>query len=423
MKKILLSITLLTGMTLNAQNRCLTHEHHEQLQQTDPNTVLRQQQLQQFTENWVQNHPAQTKSRAAIYTIPVVVHVVYNTAGQNVSDAQIQTQIDVLNEDFQLMNADSLQPAHPFWQYTANSQIEFCLATTDPFGNATSGITRTQTQVSSFDGNGDVKFSSTGGVDNWDPTKYLNLWVCDLSASGGTLGYAAFPSDLSTYPAEDGVVIHYECFGTIGTAGQGSFQYNHLGRTATHEVGHWLNLFHIWGDNQPNCGDDLVADTEPADDSNSGFPTFPVDPFNQCGTGANGEMYMNYMDYVDDDAMVMFTAGQAQRMHAALNGPRAALLQSNGCSAPLSLDEAVFAPMFNVFPNPSNGEFTVNFQQEIGLGSKMEVYDVLGKTVRSIVLSNQLTQKLDLSNLNEGVYYLRLHSDRVSKSHKIVISK
>ncbi|MEZ4936732.1 MAG: T9SS type A sorting domain-containing protein [Crocinitomicaceae bacterium] len=423
MKKILLSMTILAGLQATAQNKCLSHDHHEQMVQFDPNTAIRKQQMEDFTNQWIQNHSGNAKSRAAIYTIPVVVHVVYNTAGQNVSDAQILTQIDVLNKDFQLMNSDSLQPSHPFWQYTANSQIEFCLASRDPQGNFTTGITRTQTQVVSFNGNGDVKFSSTGGADNWDPTQYLNLWVCDLGASGGTLGYATFPSDLQSYPAEDGVVIHYECFGTIGTAGQGNYQYNHLGRTATHEVGHWLNLSHIWGDNQPNCGDDFVADTEPCDEPNSGYPSFPLDPNNPCGTGPNGEMYMNYMDYVDDDAMVMFTFGQSQRMHAALNGPRNAITSSNGCGAPLGIEESLFAQSFELYPNPNKGQFTIQFPMENSIGAEIKVYNLVGAEVKTISVSKMKTVQADLSNLEDGVYYLKMNSSKAGIAKKIVINR
>lgn len=423
MKKLLLSVFGLLALTAGAQEKCSAHSLHEQKLMEDPSLVVKQQQLEDFTANWIQSHPVIGKERNAIYRIPVVVHVVYNTAGQNISDAQIQSQIDILNDDFQLMNADSLQPSHPFWAYTANTQIEFCLASQDPNGNYTTGVTRTQTSVSSFNGDGSVKFSAYGGVDNWDPTKYLNLWVCDLGASGGTLGYASFPSDLSTYPAEDGVVIHHQAFGDIGTAGDGGFAANDLGRTATHEVGHWLNLFHIWGDNQPNCGDDLVADTEPCDEPNYGIPSFPLDANNPCGTGADGEMFMNYMDYVDDQAMVMFTFGQSSRMHAAINGPRSGLLTTTGCDAPLSVDEQIFAESFEVYPNPSSGSFTVQFQKNLPKGSEILVYNLVGELVKTISLTNELKHTLDLTDLADGVYYANLKSDKVVKSKKIIIAR
>ena len=258
---ILIFLVLTMGMNINAQvEKCATMQVFEKRTQSDPATLLRMQQTEMEAQTWIsQNnnllkHKNQPKS-GALVTIPVVVHVLYNNQTENVSYEQIMSQIDGLNEDFRLLNSDSLDDTHPFWWYTADTEIEFCLASIDPNGNATTGITRTFTNITGFTGDGSEKFTSLGGKDNWDPTKYLNIWVCDLSGAGTLLGYAAFPSDLTAYPDEDGVVIHYQAFGYIGTAGTGGFSGNDLGRTGTHEVGHWLNLRHIWGDDF--CGDDF----------------------------------------------------------------------------------------------------------------------------------------------------------------------
>ena len=144
----------------------------------------------------------------------------------------------------------------------------------------------------------------------WPANRYLNLWVCTLG--GGLLGYAQFPGG----PARtDGVVILNTAFGTTGTA---TTPFD-LGRTATHEVGHWLNLRHIWGDRNDCGGTDFVTDTPNAQLPNYGKPTFP---HISCNNAPNGDMFMDYMDYVDDAAMVMFTAGQVERMNATLAGPR-----------------------------------------------------------------------------------------------------
>jgi hypothetical protein len=167
-----------------------------------------------------------------------------------------------------------------------------------------------------------VKSSSTGGSNAWDRNKYLNIWVCDIS--GGILGYAQFPGGSAS---TDGVVVDYQYFGTIGTA---TAPFN-KGRTATHEVGHWLNLYHIWGDDGTGCtGSDLVSDTPNQADQNYGCPAFPQV---SCSNGPNGDMFMNYMDYTDDACMFMFSTGQATRMQAlfAAGGARASLLTSNGC--------------------------------------------------------------------------------------------
>ncbi len=194
-----------------------------------------------------------------------------------------------------------------------NTGIQFFLATKDPAGNETTGVTLTPTDQASFGDDDTVKSSKSGGADPWPSDRYLNLWVCSLGNQ--LLGYAQFPGGPS---ATDGVVILNTAFGTSGTA---AAPFN-LGRTATHEIGHWLNLRHIWGDTEDCTGNDFVDDTPKAQHPNYNKPTFPVI---SCGNGPNGDMFMNYMDYVDDDSMVMFTAGQVVRMHATLDGPRKSL--------------------------------------------------------------------------------------------------
>jgi hypothetical protein len=261
----------------------------------------------------------QAITRTEVVRIPVVVHVIWNTEEQNISDAQVQSQIDVLNKDFRKSNQDVSQ-VPPVWNnLAADLQIEFFLATKDPDGNTTSGITRTQTSATSFDTDDRVKSSRTGGKDPWPTDRYLNIWVCKLGR--GLLGYAQFPGG----PAEtDGVVITYTGFGTTGTA---LAPFN-KGRTATHEIGHWLNLFHIWGDDGTGCGgSDEVDDTPNQGGPNYGSPEFPHP---SCNNAPNGDMFMNYMDYVDDNCMVMFTQGQAIRINACLEGPRSSFLTTEG---------------------------------------------------------------------------------------------
>jgi hypothetical protein len=252
--------------------------------------------------------------RAGPVTIDVVVHVVYRTDAENISNAQVESQIAVLNRDYSATNPDKARTPSIWAGLASNSNIEFALATVDPDGNATDGITRTQTAQASFASVGDpVKHAASGGKDAWRTDKYLNIWACSLGDS--LLGYAQFPGG----PADtDGVVILNTAFGTVGSA---AAPFN-LGRTATHEIGHWLNLRHIWGDTENCSGTDFVDDTPNAMLPNFGKPAFP---HVSCGNGPNGDMFMNYMDYVDDDSMVMFTAGQVARMHATLDTERAAL--------------------------------------------------------------------------------------------------
>jgi hypothetical protein len=253
-----------------------------------------------------------------IKVIPVVVHVVHNPANsaENISEAQINSQIEVLNLDYRKKNPDIAAIPPVFAKLAADARIEFTLATTDPQGNVTNGITRTVTTETKFDIDDRVKSAATGGANPWPSDKYLNVWVCQLS--GGLLGYAQFPGGSSD---TDGVVITHTGFGTTGTAAP---PFN-LGRTATHEIGHWLNLHHIWGNDGDGCnGSDFVEDTPNQAGFNTGTPTFP---HVTCDNGPNGDMFMNYMDYTDDVGMFMFTTGQVLRMQAALNNERSGLGQ------------------------------------------------------------------------------------------------
>jgi hypothetical protein len=253
-------------------------------------------------------------ARTTPYKISVVVHVVYNDPSEKITATQVKSQIKVLNKDFRGQNPDRSGVPGVWSGLVADSMIEFELATKDPSGAATTGITYTQTAETSFGADDGVKAAASGGIAPWNASKYLNVWVCTLG--GGLLGYAQFPGGPA---ATDGVVILNTAFGTSGIAAP---PFN-LGRTATHEVGHYLNLRHIWGDTPDCSGSDFVADTPNAETANTGKPSFPSV---SCNNGPNGDMYMNYMDYTDDDSMFMFTPGQVERMHTTLDGVRKSLV-------------------------------------------------------------------------------------------------
>jgi hypothetical protein len=265
---------------------------------------------------------------ASLPPIRVVVHLVYNTPEQKISDAQVQSQIAVLNADYSGSNPDIRAVPAYFVGAIGSPKLSFALATLDPDGNPTSRITYTPTDKTEFSDNDDVKFMAEGGIDGWDSNRYLNLWVCHLVNKDDPridlLGYSQMPGG----PAStDGVVIAYTAFGLTGAAGA-----NNLGRTATHEIGHWLGLHHLWGDGytdpvthtysetNPFCELELgVYDTPQQAAPSKGKPTGPQV---SCNNGPNGDMYMNFMDYTDDAAMVMFTQGQAARMRAMLTEVR-----------------------------------------------------------------------------------------------------
>ena len=296
------------------ERRCGTMEVHRRLLSTDPSYARMRDQI----ENHALQFEALHVARPGVTRIPVVVHIVWNTAQQNLSDAQINSQIDVLNRDFRRTNPDVNNTPAPFLPLTADARIEFFLATVDPNGAPTTGIVRRQTTNASFTDNDGIKSNATGGSNAWPADRYLNVWTAPRLTSpfGDLLGYAQFPGGPA---ATDGVVILHSAFGTTGTA-TAPF---HLGRTTTHEIGHYLNLNHIGGDDGTGCaGTDNVADTPNQAGQNFGTPTFPRIT---CGNGPNGDMFMNYMDYVDDPAMFMFTAGQVERMQACLDGPRSSI--------------------------------------------------------------------------------------------------
>lgn len=292
-----------------SRRTCAQMVVHELLVETKPEYRERRLKAEEQTRQSIDSGQA-LRVTAKLIMLPVVVHVVHQTPEQNISDAQVKSQIDVLNRDYRAKNTD-IRKVPPVWKsLVLDANVQFALATKDPAGNPTSGITRTATTVDAFGADDTVKAKGTGGVEAWPADRYLNMWVCNLG--GGLLGYAQFPGG----PAKtDGVVVLYSAFGTR----RGAIAPFNKGRTATHEVGHFLGLRHIWGDKNDCTGNDFVADTPPARQANTGKPAFP---HITCNNGPSGDMFMNYMDYVDDDAMFMFTTGQVARMNATLAGPR-----------------------------------------------------------------------------------------------------
>ncbi len=283
--------------------------------ETNPEYRERQRELEENTRQRMALGTAALMVDRPI-TIPVVVHVVYNEESENISEDQIESQISVLNQDFRGENPNRSKVPEVWKGFVADTNIQFALASEDPAGDTTTGITRTKTDRTEFGIYDTVKSEETGGHDPWPTDRYLNIWVCNLS--GGLLGYAQFPGGL---PETDGVVIRNTAFGTTGTA---TAPFNG-GQTTTHEVGHFLNLYHIWGMYDDCTGGDMVADTPNAAGPNYGRPNFPSV---SCNNGPNGDMFMNFMDYTNDAEMYMFTPQQVARMIATLEGPRSTLGRS-----------------------------------------------------------------------------------------------
>ncbi|WP_282787871.1 zinc metalloprotease [Flavobacterium croceum] len=285
-----------------SKRACASQDVLEEQLRENPSLALKMNQIEQFTQDHIANRGSSLSRLVnGKIEIPVVVNVLYRTAAENISDAQIQSQIDVLNKDFNALNSDFSQVPALFSTVKANVGITFVL----------DQVIRKSTTKTSWGTKDACKKTTQGGLAPTSPTTKLNLWVATIG--GGILGYAQFPGGSS---ATDGVVIDSKYFGTVGTA---TYPYN-LGRTATHEVGHWMNLRHIWGD--ATCGSDLVADTPTHNTANYGVPTYPH--YSTC-SGTPVEMTMNYMDYTDDRGMYMFSLGQKARIDAvfAVGGARA----------------------------------------------------------------------------------------------------
>jgi hypothetical protein len=393
MRTVILFVLLQAGLFSVAQERCASVTYAETQKALNP---LEAERIL-GAEDYLQKRSARVINGRSVaptvIRIPVVVHVVYKNASENVSDAQIKSQLDALNRDFRRLNSDTSNTPERFRYLAADIQIEFYLAKTDPKGRPTSGILRKQTNIANFLNNDKIKFSSLGGDDAWDSKSYLNIWVGRLISGAG---YATVPgSDAS----KDGVVINVGAFGTINNSG-----YYNMGRTATHEVGHWLGLKHIWGDAQ--CGDDGIYDTP---QQSTYTQTCPTGFRSTCNNGELGDMYMNYMDYTADACMNLFTEGQKKRMRASFDegGPRESLLQSKGLNEP-SVAES-FIPdggsKVSVYPNPARDELNVNFGMD-GIGQMVSVMNMNGTVIQTVQVKAAV-QKMNISTLKAGMYFIK----------------
>jgi hypothetical protein len=290
-----------SARTAGQDRGCAAMDVLEENMKEDPSLKDKMDDIEKHTKDFEKKLKGSRVGATGTLTIPVVVNVIYSNANENISTAQIQSQIDVLNKDFSGTNPDATLVPSAFASAFSNFEIQFTL----------SSVVRKSSNKTSWGTRDAMKSSKKGGIDATSPTTTLNLWVCNIG--GGILGYAQFPGGSL---ATDGVVIGPQYFGNTGFV---SAPYD-KGRTATHEIGHWLNLRHIWGD--ASCGNDQVLDTPTQQTANYGCPAFPRVT---CSNGPNGDMFMNYMDYTNDACMYMFSSGQKTRSRAifAVGGARA----------------------------------------------------------------------------------------------------
>jgi len=428
MKKLIFFTSLaFTSLSFSQEveiHKCLSHEAIKYQDDITPGYADLVNEQFEITKN------TPLKKTDEVYTIPVVFHVVYNTEEQNIADSVILNQLEVLNQDYSRQNADTINMRTDFDDVKGYPNIAFRLATIDPDGNPTTGITRTETNkesfadftiINGFDVLEQVKQTDAGGIDPWNQERYLNIWICNMSIAGQTflLGYATPPIGLDNWPVgqtdglNDGVVVQYQTVGSNNPnpldMGQGPLDVK--GRTLTHEVGHYLGLRHIWGDG--DCLEQDGIDDTPNANDQSDFDCNETK--NTCEDDIFGvdlpDMIENYMDYSAESCQNSFTQGQVVHMRTVLENERDGLINDNPASVYENNQVAV-----NVYPNPLNEVLNISVAQgEIGT---YELLTLNGAKVLEGSIEQQHTI-LHLSSLDKGIYMLKL----VSVDHNSVLTK
>lgn len=430
----------ITSLSVQAQQqaeKCGFNYAVEYLNQKNPNY---KQQINDAYQQWViEANTKQNKNDKSIYVVPVVFHVVWNSNNpqENLDDSVLIEQINVLNEDFRRLNADTVNMRSGFTPLVSDGQIEFQLACVDTNGNATDGIVRVQTSTT-FGGGflpdmasiAKIQNTSQGGSNAWNTSEYLNIWVGDINGGSATpslLGVATPPAGLSNWPANsippeltDGAIIHYSAFGRNNPVAMTATVIN--GRTVTHEVGHYLGVRHtaentfggIFGS---ICGDDDgLNDTPNCDQSQQGCNATR----NSCtdaisGVGDLPDMVENYMDYSDQDCQNSFTTGQINIMRSVLQNERNGLLTSPALSnCVVGIEENNFVDKVTVYPNPSTGIINISSTENEDL--KITFYNGLGQTIQPVLLGKNQYQ------INkQGIYFVNIQSKTASVTQKVIV--
>jgi Secretion system C-terminal sorting domain/Pregnancy-associated plasma protein-A len=405
---------VVTGFQLFSQQRCSMEEYVNRQVGQDISLKDKLEQVDVFTRESTSS-PGSTQrvnGIPEIITIPVVFHILYHTKEENIDKSILDRLISALNRDFNKKNSDSSNIPSVFKPYATSMGFEFKLAKMDPQGRGTTGIVKKYTPILYWMSDDKMKFSASYGDDAWDSKSYLNIWICNMK---DVLGYSTFPG---MDPLKDGVVLSIE---DILRARGTTPKINDL-RTVVHEVGHWVNLYHIWGEGY--CGDDKVDDTPK---QGSYTPGCPSGSRVTCSNGPTGDMYMNFMDFTDDVCMNMFTIGQRKRARILFEagGSRNSILYSKGLNA--SMIESAALPDFypkwyyaQVYPNPAANSVNIYFDHdERWIGKKIDILDMSGRVVFSKIIGSRI-ETIDVNRLTAGVYFIRAEKDGEKLQAKFV---
>lgn len=403
MKKLLLSCALFATAVGFAQERCNYTQKLNELFMQQPELVAQHEQVKNTIRSLAAYQTESSTSTNNVVTVPVVVHVLYKNNTQNVSDAQIASQLAVLNADFRKLNTDVNTVPEHFRNMAADLEIAFVMASVDPNGDATNGIVR-KSVPSSFIFDDNYYRGNLNGSAAWNPNKYLNIWVGEFTDQG-LLGWAYPP--VAAGMSFDGLCIGYTCFGTMGTA---QSPYN-KGRTATHEIGHYFGLEHPWGDDYSACGtpanSDGVDDTPATYNPYFGCPVYPNNAYT-CVNSQHGAMFMNFMDYGNDACLKMFSNGQKTIVRSTIQNIRTQLL---------GLDNIERYNDIKVYPNPA--ESFISVKTGVTPVDRVEFYDQTGRLVKTERVADEA--QITISDLQAGIYYLRLYNgDAYLKSDKLM---